>query len=312
MPTLRSETLPANINCPYCGANMDLDDQERSEKRFICPACNKPIDLSVAGSSSRLQAKSSPQKLGATDSNQKSEKAKNEAYRCSKCGAIINYGDPICRNCGEKLEYDEPLMSAPTSEKTIESGRGALILTLGILSLVLLGPILGIPAWVMGNRDLKKIRAGLIASAQKGLTRSGMILGIIGTVVIPFIFIVGIVVAVAITMFSDSAISANRDALTSDLVNLASRAQQYYRRPVALGGGGYTFSGLTADATGLSRLTNKTSNGNGTYSITVGGSGRGTAAFLILTGIGNELNNGTAVQVQAKVWPDRDSVWTVN
>jgi len=24
------------------------------------------------------------------------------------------------------------------------------------------------------------------------------------------------------------------------------------------------------------------------------------------------LNNGTAVQVQAKVWPDRDSVWTVN
>jgi Tfp pilus assembly protein PilE len=164
----------------------------------------------------------------------------------------------------------------------------------------------------MGNRDLKKIRAGLIASAQKGLTRSGMILGIIGTVVIPFIFIVGIVVAVAITMFSDSAISANRDALTSDLVNLASRAQQYYRRPVALGGGGYTFSGLTADATGLSRLTNKTSNGNGTYSITVGGSGRGTAAFLILTGIGNELNNGTAVQVQAKVWPDRDSVWTVN
>jgi Tfp pilus assembly protein PilE len=126
------------------------------------------------------------------------------------------------------------------------------------------------------------------------------------------VIVVGIAVAVGITMFSDSAISSNRDALTNDLVNLASRAQQYYRRPVALGGGGYTFSGLTADATGLSRLTNKSSNGNGTYSITVAGSGTGTSASLTIKGIGNELNNGTAVQMQAKVWPDRDSVWMVN
>ena len=126
------------------------------------------------------------------------------------------------------------------------------------------------------------------------------------------VIVVGIAVAGGITMFSDSAISANRDALTNDLVNLASRAQQYYRRPVALGGGGNTFSGLTADATGLAKLTNKPSNGNGTYTISTAAGGTGTAATLTLTGIGNELNNGTAVQVQCKVWQDRDSVWTVN
>ena len=126
------------------------------------------------------------------------------------------------------------------------------------------------------------------------------------------VIVVGIAVAVGITMFSDSAISANRDALTNDLVNLASRAQQYYRRPVALGGGGNSFSGLTADLAGLAKLTNKTSNGNGTYTISSAGTGTGTAATLTLTGIGNELNNGTAVQVQCKVWQDRDSVWTVN
>ena len=129
------------------------------------------------------------------------------------------------------------------------------------------------------------------------------------------VIVVGIAVAVGITMFSDSAISANRDALTNDLVNLASRAQQYYRRPTSLGGGGNTFTGLTTTAGptgGLAKLTNKPSNGNGTYSITVAGSGTGTSASLTLKGIGNELNNGTAVQVQAKVWPDRDSVWMVN
>ena len=51
------------------------------------------------------------------------------------------------------------------------------------------------------------------------------------------VIVVGIAVAVGITMFSDSSINANRDALASDLVNMASRAQQYYRRPTALGGG---------------------------------------------------------------------------
>ena len=51
------------------------------------------------------------------------------------------------------------------------------------------------------------------------------------------VIVVGIAVAVGITMFSDNAISANRDAVTNDLVNLASRAQQYYRRPASMGGG---------------------------------------------------------------------------
>jgi hypothetical protein len=63
----------------------------------------------------------------------------------------------------------------------MEAGRGATILVVGILSVVLLGFILGIPAWVMGRRDGKKIRAGVIDAKERGLTRAGMILGIIGT-----------------------------------------------------------------------------------------------------------------------------------
>ena len=76
------------------------------------------------------------------------------------------------------------------------------------------------------------------------------------------VIVVGIAVAVGITMFTDNALNANRDAVTNDLVNLAARAQQYYRRPTALGGGGNSFSGLT-----LANLTNRPTNGNGTYSL---------------------------------------------
>jgi Tfp pilus assembly protein PilE len=126
------------------------------------------------------------------------------------------------------------------------------------------------------------------------------------------VIVVGIAVAVGITMFSDSAISANRDAVTNDLVNLASRAQQYYRRPTSLGGGGNSFTGLTANAAGLAKLTNKTSNGNGTYSISGAPSGSGTTAQIVLTGIGTEFMGSAAVQVGCIVFPDRDSVYVVN
>lgn len=60
------------------------------------------------------------------------------------------------------------------------------------------------------------------------------------------VIIVGIAVAVGITMFQDNALSASRDAMTADLVNLASKAQQYYRKPASLGGGGNSFAGITA------------------------------------------------------------------
>ena len=65
------------------------------------------------------------------------------------------------------------------------------------------------------------------------------------------VIVVGIAVAVGVTMFNDSAVSANRDAVTNDLINFASRAQQYYRRPKALGGGGGSFVGIL----GMQQLT---------------------------------------------------------
>ena len=103
------------------------------------------------------------------------------------------------------------------------------------------------------------------------------------------VIVVGIAVAVGITMFTDNAVNANRDAVTNDLVNLAARAQQFYRRPTALGGGGNSFVGLTADAAGLTKLTNRSSNANGSYSITTAGSSTG----VVVQGVGTEHSDGT-------------------
>ncbi len=126
------------------------------------------------------------------------------------------------------------------------------------------------------------------------------------------VIVVGIAVTLGIMMFSDSAIDDNRDGITNDLSNLASRAHEYYRRPSYLGGGGNSFSGLTADAAGLAKLTNTPRNDNGVYTVASAGTGTGINANVELLGVGNETYGGSYVAVRVRVYPDRDSVWIVN
>ena len=119
------------------------------------------------------------------------------------------------------------------------------------------------------------------------------------------VIVVGIAVAVGITMFSDNAVSANKDAVTNDLVNLASRAQQFYRRPTALGGGQGSFVILTADVAGLAKLTSKATNSNGTYKIKTAG----TATQVVLNGLGTEKGtDGNALNIDMTVLADSTSV----
>ncbi len=106
------------------------------------------------------------------------------------------------------------------------------------------------------------------------------------------VIVVGIVVVVSIAMFQDNAVDHNRAAVIGDLKKLAIKAEQYYTKPTTLGGGGNTFSALTADATGLAQLatTAFTNNANGTYTIKTAG----TATTIDLEGVGNvALSDGT-------------------
>ncbi len=106
------------------------------------------------------------------------------------------------------------------------------------------------------------------------------------------VIIVGIAVAVGITMFQDNAVDQNRSAVIADLTTLAAKAQQYYAKPVTLGGGGNSFVGLTADATGLGDLASTafTNNANGAYTIKTAG----TATTVVLHGVGKtSLNDGS-------------------
>lgn len=111
------------------------------------------------------------------------------------------------------------------------------------------------------------------------------------------VIVVGIAVAVGITMFQDNAVSANRDAVVNDLVNLAARAQQFYRRPTSLGGGQNSFLGLNTN--GISKLVNvpvgssSWGNANGTYNIQ-----SAVDSMVVIIGTGNEIGNDGSQKVR--------------
>ena len=114
------------------------------------------------------------------------------------------------------------------------------------------------------------------------------------------VIIVGIAVVVGINVFTASSVQANRDAVISDMTNLASMSQQYYRKPTALGGGGNTFTGWTIPG-------NLQSTANGSYTATV------AAQSVILVGAGNETGDdgSTPVNVRMVVGPNAIDTTTI-
>lgn len=123
-------------------------------------------------------------------------------------------------------------------------------------------------------------------------------------IIVIAVVIISIAIAVGVTLFRDSAASSNRDQLVADLAHYAVRAQAYYRRPSALGGGQGSFAGLTID-----KVTAHASNMNGIYSLDPDPV-TGTPASIKLIGVGTEtgLDGTTPVKAVMVVFSDTMSV----
>jgi Tfp pilus assembly protein PilE len=116
------------------------------------------------------------------------------------------------------------------------------------------------------------------------------------------VIIVGIAVVVGINVFTAQNTNSNRDAVTSDLTTIAAQAQQFYKKPTALGGGGNAFTGFTIPG-------NMQKNANGSYTATV------TATEVTIVGKGTTTltAGGTdTVQVTMKVGSDKINSTTID
>lgn len=146
--------MPLIVACPSCGGKLRIADVLLGE-RVRCPACNQTFDSTAEPPPSVEPRRSTP-----------------------------SWGSEISHN------WDIPDLRHPMPRRDAEPHRGTLVLVLGILSLVTVmlyclapvGAIMGLLAWTLGQKDMRKIKAGDMDADGRGTTQAGMICGIIGTV----------------------------------------------------------------------------------------------------------------------------------
>jgi hypothetical protein len=156
------------------------------------------------------------------------EEPDDDKIPCPHCGERIRASSIRCKYCGEEIgdeeEYEEDDRPSRRKKKKkkkrrrseygdLQPHRGGTVMTLGLISIILVvvdvpcfcccgalgdtlfsavGLGLGIPAWIMGQKDLAKMRDGLMDDSGRGNTQTGWICGMIGTILNGLILISGI------------------------------------------------------------------------------------------------------------------------
>jgi len=84
------------------------------------------------------------------------------------------------------------------------------------------------------------------------------------------VIIVGIAVVVGINLFNANAEESAKDGVVSDCTNLGAMAQQFYKKPVSMGGGGNSFDNTNGHPTGWDIPASLDTTANGTYALAPG------------------------------------------
>jgi predicted Zn finger-like uncharacterized protein len=199
------------VDCPSCSRKLRVPDDLLGTK-VKCPTCGGTFDAVAAPAE------------GAPPGSEVGPPSERGSFPDANRGetAFESPPRPDAR-AGEAEEDDRPWEQPhdwhPNLRRDSEPHRGGLILTLGIISIIVAAgsPVLygcpsivslplGITAWVLGGRDLKKIRANLMDPRGQGNTQAGWICGIVGTCmsllcVTAFVIIVALFTAAVSGMF---------------------------------------------------------------------------------------------------------------
>jgi predicted Zn finger-like uncharacterized protein len=156
--------MPITINCPSCSRTLRVPD-DLLGKNVKCPTCGTTFTASAEAPPPEEEepAARAPARAPAPPPDDDEERDERRPRRLRR--------------------------------SSLEPHRGPLVLVLGILGLLVFAP-LGIVAWVLGNNDLKEMRAGRMDPEGESLTNAGRICGIIAT-----IFMIGGVLVFACAVF---------------------------------------------------------------------------------------------------------------
>lgn len=172
--------MPIQVTCPSCARTLRVPDHLLGQM-VKCPACENAFQASV--------------NEGAPPPPQPEERVSPRAPE----------GDRERESYRERdRDYDRD--DRDFDDRDFERGRrrlpphrGDTVLWLGVAGLVLglLGCIpLGIAPWIMGSQDLAAMRAGRMDPSGEGNTKTGYIMGIIGTIVFALWYFCGCILFV--------------------------------------------------------------------------------------------------------------------
>ncbi|MDD3577872.1 MAG: hypothetical protein PHS23_02605 [Candidatus Cloacimonetes bacterium] len=122
------------------------------------------------------------------------------------------------------------------------------------------------------------------------------------------VIIVGVAIAVGISMFNSQAYNANKTAIASDAQAFAAQVLQYWKTPESQGGAGGNGANMTVEnVTNYLGLTGENAeNENGSYVITAADS-----TTVEITGVGTAIRNDMRPQIVTTVTLATDGVTAV-
>jgi predicted Zn finger-like uncharacterized protein len=194
------------VDCPSCTRRLRLPD-DLLGRMVRCASCGNTFEAQAS-------AAPNPPPTPAPELPAREDLVFNDSEPCPRCGEAVPAGAARCLRCGQPFDEEEEDQSWERGvRRDSEPHRSGLLLTLGVVSIVcgalgtaffccapvaalflVAGFSCGIPAWVMGHRDLAKMRAGEMDPRGEGVAYGGRICGIIGTI----LNIVGLLIALGI------------------------------------------------------------------------------------------------------------------
>jgi hypothetical protein len=183
--------MPTILDCPKCSRKLRVPE-ELHGTRVQCPSCGTAFEAAASPPPLPAEPPSLPPTAPTIEPNRevKPQPAQDES---SPPGPPRREPRPPPRDQFEDEDDDEDRpweRSRSPVRRDCEPHRGGAVLALGITSIVLaftvflgvVGLALGIAAWIMGQRDLAKIRQRVMDPQGQGTTQAGWICGIIGTI----------------------------------------------------------------------------------------------------------------------------------
>jgi predicted Zn finger-like uncharacterized protein len=163
------------VSCPECSKHLQVPD-DLIGKKVQCPECKHTFTATAPEESTKISttpSKPPPSKAPAWDKDDDDERSSKSESKPKKR-----------REEDDEDDDDE----RPRRRRRSSSGRGdymphrgGMILAFGLIGLLIM-PIFGIIAWIMGNSDLAEIKAGRMDPEGESMTNAGRILGMIAVI----------------------------------------------------------------------------------------------------------------------------------